>query len=108
MEEQEVKRPVDSGFVPHSNPLLSALKHIGDPDSLRVTVDFQCGECCKRVINAKILKATDEFLVLGSCEDSCVVVKTISDGEVIGTELVKAIAIPLDRVCCIEVGAVQV
>ncbi|MGE5592365.1 MAG: hypothetical protein ACM3X3_01615 [Betaproteobacteria bacterium] len=108
MEEQEMKKPIDSGFVPHSHPLLSALKHIGDPDSLRVTVDFQCGECCKKVLNAKILKATDEFLVLGSCEDTCVVVKTVSDGEVVETELVRAIAIPLDRVCSIGVGAVQV
>lgn len=106
MQEQETKSPVDSGIVPH--PLLGALKHVGDLDSLCVTVTFECGECCKTAQNARIRKIIDEFLVLVACKEGCIVVKTVSDGELVETEVVKALAIPIERICSIAVDSVQV
>ncbi|MCR4403493.1 MAG: hypothetical protein NUW12_12115 [Firmicutes bacterium] len=105
MQEQETKGPIDSGIVPH--PLLGALKPIGDLESLCLAVEFECGECCKKALNAKIRKIIDKFLVLVGCNDGCIVVKTISGGQLVETQVVRAIAIPIDRICSVSVDSVQ-
>ncbi|MGE5572108.1 MAG: hypothetical protein ACM3ZU_03685 [Bacteroidota bacterium] len=106
MEEQEVQKPVDAGIVPH--PLLGSLQHFGDVDSLCIAVEFECDDCCKKALNARILRVIDEFLILVGFEEASIVVKTISGGQLVERELVRAIVIPLDRVCSIEIGAVQI
>ena len=106
MEEQDVQKPVDTGVVPH--PLLASLQHLGDLESLCIAVEFECDDCCKKALNARILRVIGEFLVLVGFEDACIVVKTISGGQLVERELVRAIVIPLERVCSIEIGAVQI
>jgi len=106
MEASGEKQPVDAD--PMGHPLLAGLRHFGDLENLCIAVEFECDDCCKKALNARILKIICEFLVLVGFGDGCILVKTISGGELVEKELVKAIVIPLDRVCSIENGAVQV
>ncbi len=106
MDEQEIKKPIDAGIVPH--PLLGSLQHFGDLDTLCIAVEFECDGCCKKALNARIVAIISGFLILVGFGGASIVVKTISGGQLVERELVRAIVIPLDRVCSIEVGAVQI
>jgi hypothetical protein len=58
--------------------------------------------------DGKIAEVVDGFLVLVAKEDSFIKVKAISDGELVDKELVKVIIIPVDRICAVEIGALQI
>ncbi|NPV54441.1 MAG: hypothetical protein HPY71_13150 [Firmicutes bacterium] len=97
-----------------TEPLLRALKELeaiedfGDPFKQCIAVEFECDDCCKKALNAKILTIVDGFLILVGFNKGCILVKTISGGELVEKEVVRAIVIPLNRVCSVEFGAVQV
>jgi len=108
--EQEIKGPFDSpvGACPGSHPLTKACWKHGDLDKLRVAVLFECDDCCIKASGGRIAEIVDGFLVLVAKEDSFIVVKAISDGELVDKELVKVIIIPVDKICAVEIGALQI
>ncbi|HHY98291.1 MAG TPA: hypothetical protein GX509_06090 [Firmicutes bacterium] len=97
-----------------TEPLLRAIKELecieafGDPFDQCVAVEFECDDCCKKALNARILTIVDGLLILVGFNNGCILVKTISGGELVEKEVVRAIIIPLNRVCSVEFGAVQV
>lgn len=90
------------------HPILRVIKELDCCDKRRIAVEFECDSCCKKALNAKILKIIDEFLVLTAFDDDGILVKVISGGILVEKEIVKVIIIPLDKVCSIEIDAVQV
>lgn len=110
MEEPGVKGPGDESIDldPWSHPLLKACKKHGDPDKLRVTVLFECDGCCVKALDGRIADVVRGFLVLVARDDSFILVKIMSDGKLVDKEVVKVIIIPLDKICAIEIGALQV
>ncbi|HHV62418.1 MAG TPA: hypothetical protein GXX51_07250 [Firmicutes bacterium] len=97
-----------------TEPLLKAIQELetvedlGDPFNQCIAVEFECDDCCKKALNARILTVIDGFLILVGFNNGCILVKTISGGELVEKEVVRAIIIPLNRVCSVEFGAVQV
>ncbi len=110
MEETGTKGPVDQPVVvdPFAHPLMSSLKRHGDLERLRVTVIFECEGCCLKALNGKVAEIVDGFLVLVARDDSFILVKLTSGGKLVDKEVVKALIIPLDRICAVEIGAVEV
>lgn len=106
MEEPGMKQPVD--LDPLHHPLLAALRDFDDLERLCIAVEFECDDCCKKALNARILRIIRGFVILVGFGGASILVKTISGGQLVERELVRAIIIPLDRVCSIEIGAVQV
>lgn len=106
MQESDVKQPADADLASHS--LLAALSEFGDLEQLCIAVEFECDDCCKKALNARVLKIACGLLILVAFPGGCILVKTISGGQLVERELVRAMIIPLDRVCSIEIGAVQV
>lgn len=106
MDEPGTKAPVEE--LPFSHPLLEVCKKHGDPDKLRVTVLFECDGCCVKALNGKIVDIVAGFLVLVARDESFILVRIISEEEIVDKEVAKVIIIPLDRICAIEIGGVQV
>jgi hypothetical protein len=99
---------VNVGQGVFTNPITAAFREIGHTDPVCIAVEFECDGCCKKASNARFLNVIAGFLVLVSFDGACILVKTISGGTVVEKEIVKAIVIPLSRVCSIEIGAMQV
>ncbi|HHY47656.1 MAG TPA: hypothetical protein GX506_10220 [Firmicutes bacterium] len=106
--EDAVKKDLFTDPVLNAIGELKAIKDFGDPHGHCVAVEFECDGCCKKALNARILTVVDEFLILVAFDDGCILIKTISGGQLVEKEIAKAIVIPLERVCSIEFGAVQV
>lgn len=106
--EDTVKKDLFSDPMLNAIGELETIKDFGDPQSHRVAVEFECDDCCKKALNARILTVVDEFLILVAHDDGCILIKTISGGQLVEKEIAKAIIIPLERVCSIEFDAVQV
>lgn len=91
-----------------TSPLLRACRTYGDHRVQKVAVEFECADCCKKASNAKIADVVDGVLVLVACDDTLILVRTFSDGKVVDKQLAKVVIIPLDKVCSVELGAIDV
>ncbi|RPF46547.1 hypothetical protein EDD75_0784 [Thermodesulfitimonas autotrophica] len=74
----------------------------------RIAVEFECGGCCKKVLNAACLDYHCGNFLLWPEYLEYLVIKTFSCGEVVERECALGIIIPASRVCSIEFGAMQV
>jgi hypothetical protein len=88
-----------------------ALKHVFKKlfdKKKRVAVEFECGECCKKVVNGAKVFAVKNLLFLLPAKGECLFLKVISCGKIVDKQILSFIIIPFDRVCAIEFGTVQV
>lgn len=68
-----------------------------------VNVEFFCGECCKKAKGGKLTLIGRDFIELTEVDDLEIEVITISGGDVVDTEFVDVIIIPLSQVCSVEI-----
>ena len=86
------------------HPIGVFMSQCPDPCQL-VAVEFECGKCCKKACNARIVGVGGGFLSLAAF-NPCpgIVIKLFGEEGVIDTEYAQCTLIRLDRVCNIEVG----
>ncbi len=71
-----------------------------------VDVEFECGECCKKVFGGRLALIGNDFILLSQVHLSKpILVKAFSAGKLVVKEFVESIIIPFDRVCSIEIRA---
>jgi hypothetical protein len=88
----------------NGHPIGVFMNQCPDPCQL-VAVEFECGKCCKKACNARIVGIGGGFLSLAAF-NPCpgIVIKLFGEEGVIDTEYAQCALIRLDRVCSIEVG----
>jgi hypothetical protein len=78
------------------------------PTSRNIAIEFECGECCKKVLNGASIAVTDCFVILRPAMGEQLEVKLFSEGRLVERQRVQIIVIPIDHICSIEFGAVEV
>lgn len=75
-----------------------------------IAIEFECGDCCKKVLNGDRLIPIISLgiVVLLPPNGASLLIKLFSGAERVETQMARAIVIPIDRICAIEFGAVQV
>jgi hypothetical protein len=75
-----------------------------------IAIEFECGDCCKKVLNGDRLIPIISLgiVVLLPPSGSTLLIKLFSGGQRVETQMARAIIIPIDRICAVEFGAVQV
>lgn len=68
----------------------------------RIGLEFECGECCKKVTNGSEIDFKFNLVILKADEDELLHLKVFSDGKLVDEQWLKAIVVPKDRVCAIE------
>ncbi|WP_422445649.1 hypothetical protein [Thermoanaerobacterium sp. DL9XJH110] len=84
---------------------INKMKHEGDK---KIGIEFECGDCCKKVINGSHLFFLGNFAILLPEPGDCLFLKVISGGKIVDKEIMKKIIIPANRICSIEIDPVQV
>ncbi|KXG78014.1 hypothetical protein AN618_06260 [Fervidicola ferrireducens] len=74
----------------------------------KIGIEFECGDCCKKVINGSKLFFIPGFAVLLPAHGDCLFMKVFSGGKLVDKQIMRAIIIPVDRICAIEINPVQV
>ncbi|MBE3581746.1 MAG: hypothetical protein IMW96_08995 [Thermoanaerobacteraceae bacterium] len=74
----------------------------------KIGIEFECGDCCKKVINGSKLFFIKKFVVLLPARGGCLLLKVFSGGKLVDRQILKAIIIPIDRICAVEINPVQV
>ena len=74
----------------------------------KIGIEFECGDCCKKVINGSKLFFIKHFAVLLPAHGDCLFLKVFSGGKLVDKQIMRAIIIPVDRICAIEINPVQV
>lgn len=106
LEEDEL-RSFSEGDASRSDLLQHVLGKLVDKKK-RIAVEFECGECCKKVLNGAKIVPLKGLLFLLPAKGECLFLKVISCGKIAEKQILNFIIIPLDRVCAIEFGAIQV
>lgn len=78
----------------------------------RVTLQFDCGVCCKKASNIGAFtiltgEGPDTIIQFSAPNDEFIYVKTFSHGKVIDTQLLQDLDLPLARICGVECGRHQ-
>ncbi len=68
-----------------------------------VNVEFFCGECCKKAKGGKLTLIGRDFIELTADDYDEIEVLTFSGGNLVDTEFVDVIIIPLSQVCSVEI-----
>ncbi|WP_406677159.1 hypothetical protein [Moorella sp. ACPs] len=97
----ETKDPVLEG-------LEAAINKLQDNEKQKIGIEFECGDCCKKVINGSKLFFVFNFAVLLPAPGDCLFLKIFSGGKIVDKQIMRAIIIPVGRICAIEIEPVQV
>ncbi|MDN5302531.1 MAG: hypothetical protein PWQ60_2045 [Thermoanaerobacteraceae bacterium] len=84
---------------------LNKMQHDGDK---KIGIEFECGDCCKKVINGAKLFFIFNFAVLLPASGDCLFMKVFSGGQLVDKQIMKKIIIPIGRICAIEIDPTQV
>ncbi|MCL6448760.1 MAG: hypothetical protein K6U04_11515 [Armatimonadetes bacterium] len=93
---------------------INELQHDGDKkdgdkkEDKKIGIEFECGDCCKKVINGSKLFFIKNFAVLLPAHDDCLFMKVFSGGKLVDEQIMRKILIPVDRICAIEIDPEQV
>jgi len=76
----------------------------------KIAIEFDCGGCCKKVLNGERLIPIVGLGVVVLLPDrgDHLLVKLFGEDAIIERQLVRAIVIPIDRICSVEFGAVEI
>ncbi|MDN5345124.1 MAG: hypothetical protein PWQ18_1238, partial [Clostridia bacterium] len=74
----------------------------------KIGIEFECGDCCKKVINGSKLFFIKNFAVLRPAHGDCLFMKVFSGGKLVDKQIMRKIIIPVGRICAIEINPVQV
>jgi len=97
MEEKKKKRS-------DLNAVLSAVLGTSDRN---IAIEFECGGCCKKVMNGQEIDVIGNFVILKPTRNEELLVKLFSAGTLVEQQTAQAIIIPIDHICAIEFGAVE-
>ena len=78
------------------------------PVTRNIAIEFECGDCCKKVLNGESIVVTDCFVILRPAIGERLEIKLFSGGELVERQRADIIVIPIDHVCSIEFGAVEI
>lgn len=93
---------------------INELQHDGDKkdddkkEGKKIGIEFECGDCCKKVINGSKLFFIKKFAILLPAHGDCLFMKVFSGGKLVDKQIMRAIIIAVDRICAIEIEPVQV
>ncbi|GFN23596.1 MAG: hypothetical protein IMW96_12110 [Thermoanaerobacteraceae bacterium] len=97
---------------PERDPALEGLESILNElqrnDDKKIGIEFECGDCCKKVINGSKLFFIKNFAVLLPARGDCLFLKVFSGGKIVDKQLLRAIIIPASRICAVEINPVQI
>ncbi len=69
----------------------------------RIGIEFNCGECCKKVTNAAKIFFIFGHVILLPIPCESLVLKAFSGGRLVDKQFLRAVIVPVERVCSIEV-----
>lgn len=92
---------------PSLEGLESALNKMQLNGDKKIGIEFECGDCCKKVINGAKLFFIFNFAILLPEPGDCLFLKVISGGKIADRETMKKIIIPANRICSIEIDPEQ-
>lgn len=75
-----------------------------------IAIEFDCGDCCKKVSNGErlIVIVSLGVVVLLPDHDKLLHIKLFGDEGIIERQKADAIVIPIDHICSIEFGAKEI
>lgn len=75
-----------------------------------IAVQFECGKCCKKVLNGDRLVPVLSLgvVVLLPPSGESLLIKLFGEEGIIERQMARAIVIPIDRICSLEFGAVEI
>jgi hypothetical protein len=77
---------------------------VGERCHNRIGIEFECGDCCKKVTNGAELEfKCPNLIILEADEDEFLKLKIFSDGKLVDEQKLKAIIVPKKRICAIEI-----
>ena len=90
--------------------LTSLIEGLTEKGTHTIAVEFECGACCKKVLNGKklIVIPVLNVLVLLPAPGQFLILKFFCDGCLVEKQRMRAIIIRLDNVKAIEIGAEQI
>ncbi len=77
------------------------------PTDRNIAIEFECGGCCKKVLNGEFIDVLGSFVILRPRRNEYLTVKLFSGGVLAELQTADVIIIPVDRICSIEFGAVE-
>ncbi|MGI6684953.1 MAG: hypothetical protein ACOX47_05640 [Bacillota bacterium] len=69
---------------------------------LPVAVEFECGNCCKKVLNVADVDINGNFITFFPPEGGCLVLKVFSGGKLAETRILQSIIILVDQLISAE------
>ncbi len=73
-----------------------------------IAIEFECGHCCKKVLNGEFIDVLGSYVVLRPARNQDLMIKVFSAGVLVERQTADVIIIPVDRICSIEFGAVEI
>lgn len=70
----------------------------------KITIEFECGDCCKKVSNGAFFFFFFNFVVLLPSKDEFLTIKLFNGGNLVEKEKAKVIVIESRRICSFEFG----
>lgn len=98
----------DPGKYQCGHPMARILADHCDPCGRPIAVEFSCGDCSKKALNAKVKDICAGLLILAPFDAQGIDIKVFCGGALVERESAQAVVIPLERVCAVEVGAREV
>ena len=88
----------------------SLLGNLGTATNRDIAIEFECGGCCKKVLNGERIIPIISLgvIVLLPPNNETLLVKLFGEEEIIERQMARAIVIFIDRICSIEFGAVEI
>lgn len=74
----------------------------------KIGIEFECEDCCKKVLNGSQFFVVKDFAVLLPALGDCLFLKVFSGGKLVDKQIMRAIIIPVSHICAIEIEPVQV
>ncbi|MBE3571534.1 MAG: hypothetical protein IMW95_01070 [Moorella humiferrea] len=97
---------------PERDPALEGLGSVLDElqrdQDKKFGIEFECGDCCKKVINGSQLFFIKNFAVLLPDRGDSLLLKVFSGSKLVEQQILRAIIIPAGRICAVEINPVQI
>lgn len=104
----KIKENLPQEKDPALEGLESTLNELQHDRANKIGIEFECGDCCKKVLNGAKLFFIFNFAVLLPEPGDCLFMKVFSGGKLVDKQIMRAIVIPVGRICAIEVQPVQI
>jgi len=101
------KKPVPCEKKKDHGGLGTALGAVMGSADRNIAIEFECGDCCKKVLNGQEISIVGNFIILKPDNKEELMVKLFSGGALVERQTAEVAVIPINRICSIEFGAVE-